>query len=224
MSINTDPKPGTDCREDFKAAYENRYTWHPSFSGYRGRCIWEQGKQHIEGSFSIGADLKANVEGIADEAVQKAVASQLWEVAIHRVRRSFDQIHGQNTFTAGTTNAVGTEVIVGGKNSGDRYRIKDRVVTMVHRHIHNTIVTIFTKNTVDTGNGYLSSAYSSYYVDPITGKQLGCISHFQDVFTLCGDTQRGLWILTKRIIEAKADINDQVGSQQTFQFLDCCVM
>jgi hypothetical protein len=27
------------------------------------------------------------VEGIEDEAVHKAVASQLWEVAIHRVRR-----------------------------------------------------------------------------------------------------------------------------------------
>ena len=98
----------------------------------------------MEGRFEIGADLKAKVEGIEDEAVLKAINSQLWEVAIHRVRRSFEQTHGENTFTAGESDDVGTEVIVGGKGQGDRYRIKNDVVTMVHRHIHGTVVTIFT--------------------------------------------------------------------------------
>ena len=56
----------------------------------------------------IGADLKAEVDGIENEEILKAVNSQLWEVAIHRVRRSFEQTHGENTFTAGDTNDVGT--------------------------------------------------------------------------------------------------------------------
>ena len=99
----------------------------------------------MEGQFRVGADLKASVEGIEDEEITKAIGSQLWEVCIHRVRRSFEQTHGANTFTAGDTDAVGLEVIVGGKNAGDRYRIKDSVVTMVHRHIHGTVVTIFTR-------------------------------------------------------------------------------
>ncbi|MFM7653307.1 MAG: DUF3386 family protein, partial [Vulcanococcus sp.] len=102
---------GSDCTAAFRAAYENRYTWAPGFAGYRGRCVWEQGDQRAEGTFSVGADLKAQVEGIPDEAIHKAMASQLWEVAIHRVRRSFEQTHGENTFTAGDTDAVGTEVI-----------------------------------------------------------------------------------------------------------------
>ena len=79
------------------------------------------GNRTINGSkaqFEIGADLKAKVEGIENEDILKAVNSQLWEVAIHRVRRSFEQTHGENTFTAGDTNDVGTEVLVGGKGAG----------------------------------------------------------------------------------------------------------
>ena len=127
MTSSAPVKPGSDLRDDFRRAYENRYTWAPGFSGYRGRCIWQQGDQRVEGRFEIGADLKAKVDGIEDETV--LAVTQLWEVAIHRVRRSFEQTHGENT-TAGDTDAVGTEV-VGGKGEGDRYRIKDDVVTMV---------------------------------------------------------------------------------------------
>jgi hypothetical protein len=82
------PSPGSDVREAFRAAYENRYTWEPGFEGYQGRCLWEQDGRRVEGQFTVGADLKATVEGVDDPEVQKAMASQLWEVAIHRVRRS----------------------------------------------------------------------------------------------------------------------------------------
>ncbi|MBL6798291.1 MAG: DUF3386 family protein, partial [Synechococcus sp. BS307-5m-G39] len=101
MTVSTPAQtsPGSDCREAFRAAYENRYTWDPGFSGYRGRCIWQQGDRTVEGCFEVGADLKAKVTGVDDAEVEKAMASQLWEVAIHRVRRSFDQVHGDNTFT-----------------------------------------------------------------------------------------------------------------------------
>ena len=103
QAITASIAPGTDCREAFRAAYENRYTWDPGFVGYRGRCIWQQGERRVEGSFTVGADLKASVDGVDDAEVQKAIASQLWEVAIHRVRRGFDQVHGDNTFTSGDT-------------------------------------------------------------------------------------------------------------------------
>ena len=114
MTASAPVKPGSDLRDDFRRAYENRYTWAPGFGGYRGRCLWTQADQQVEGRFEIGADLKAKVEGIEDEAVLKAISSQLWEVAIHRVRRSFEQTHGENTFTAGDTDAVGTEELAQG--------------------------------------------------------------------------------------------------------------
>lgn len=207
--------PGTDCTAQFRAAYENRYTWEPGFGGYQGRCVWEQGDQRVEGTFQVGADLKAQVEGISDEEVHKAVASQLWEVAIHRVRRSFEQTHGANTFTAGDTDAVGTEVIVGGKNAGDRYRIKADVVTMVHRHIHGTVVTIFTESTTDTGSGYLSHRYTSQYADPATGAARGGKSTFTDTFVPL--TEAGPWVLQERVVDTEA-FGEQPAGRQVFRF------
>ncbi len=215
--------PGSDCTIAFRAAYENRYTWAPGFGGYQGRCVWElageggEPDRRVEGTFQVGADLKASVEGIADEEVHKAVASQLWEVAIHRVRRSFEQTHGANTFTAGDTDAVGLEVIVGGKGSGDRYRIKDDVVTMVHRHIHGTVVTIFTESTTDTGSGYLSHSYTSRYSDPATGEARGGTSRFTDTFVPLAGV--GPWVLSERVVETDAH-GDTPAGRQVFRFED----
>ena len=209
--------PGSDCTAAFRAAYENRYTWDPGFGGYKGTCIWEQEQQRVEGRFTVGSDLKATVEGVDEPDINKAIASQLWEVAIHRVRRSFEQTHGENTFTAGTTDAVGTEVIVGGKNAGDRYRIKDDVVTMVHRHIHGTVVTIFTESTTDTGNGYLSKSYSSQYADPATGEAKGGKSSFPDTFVPLPEA--GPWVLSERVVESEAHGETPAG-RQVFRFVD----
>jgi hypothetical protein len=206
---------GSDCTAAFRAAYENRYTWAPGFGGYSGRCVWEQGDQRVEGTFTVGADLKAQVEGIENEEIHKAIASQLWEVCIHRVRRSFEQTHGENTFTAGDTDAVGTEVIVGGKNTGDRYRIHDNVVTMVHRHIHGTVVTIFTESVTHTGSGYLSHTYTSQYSDPASGAPRGGLSHFTDTFVPL--VEEGPWVLSERVVETR-----EAGANQrtVFRFLD----
>ncbi len=213
--------PGSDATAAFRAAYENRYTWEPGFGGYRGRCVWEQPgvagepDQRAEGNFVVGADLKAQVEGITDEEIHKAIASQLWEVAIHRVRRSFEQTHAANTFTAGDTDAVGTEVIVGGKNSGDRYRINDDVVTMVHRHIHGTVVTIFTEGVIHTGHGYLSRSYTSRYADPATGESKGGLSRFTDTFEPL--VEGGPWVLSERVVETEAFADTPAG-RQLFRF------
>lgn len=207
---------GSDCRAAFRSAYENRYTWQPGFPGYRGRCVYEQGDRRLSGTFTVGADLKAQVEGIDDGEVQRAIASQLWEVAIHRVRRPFEQVHGENSFTAGDTDAVGTEVIVGGRNAGDRYRIKDDVVTMVHRHIHGTVVTIFTGSVTDTGAGYLSRTYTSRYADPETGEPRGGTSHFTDTFVQLPGA--GPWVLAERVVEADAPEAEGGRSRQTFRF------
>ena len=199
--------PGTDCAVAFRAAYENRYTWEPGFGGYQGTCVWEQGERRVEGRFRVGADLKATIEGIEDEAVHKAVASQLWE-----------QTHAANTFTAGDTDAVGTEVIVGGKGQGDRYRIKDDVVTMVHRHIHGSVVTIFTTEVLDTGAGYLSHTYTSQYSDPASGELRGGRSAFTDTFIpLPGG---GPWVLAERRIETEDAAAAEDVSRQTFRFED----
>ncbi|MFM7085392.1 MAG: DUF3386 domain-containing protein [Cyanobium sp.] len=207
--------PGTDLRQAFCAAYENRYTWDPGFAGYQGRCLWQDGERQLQGRFQVGADLKATVEGIDDAEVHKAMAGQLWEVAIHRVRRPFEQTHAENMFTAGGTDATGVEVIVGGKGEGDRYRIQDDVVTMVHRHIHGTVVTIHTESVTHTGRGYLSRTYTSQYSDPASGEPRGGLNRFCDTFVPLGEA--GPWVLSERVVETEAH-GDTPAQRQVFCF------
>ena len=207
----------TSCTELFKAAYENRYTWKSDFSGYKGICSWSDGAREIKGTFSLGKDLKAVVNEINDEKINKAISSQLWEVAIHRVRRSFEQTHGKNTFRFGDTNEIGSEVIVGGKNEGDRYRVKNDVVTMVYRHIHGNLIIILTEDVTHTGNGYLSKSYSSQYLDPTSKKELKGKSFYNDDFIPL--YKGGPWVLSSRSIKQEP-LQGSIIHEQKFSFSD----
>ena len=215
MSINE--VKGQDCTNLFKAAYENRYTWGSDFSGYEGSCSWTDGTKEIKGTFSLGKDLKASIKDIDDEQIHKSISSQLWEVAIHRVRRSFEQTHGQNTFTYGDKNEIGDEIIVGGKNKGDKYRVKNDIVTMVYRHIHGNLIVILTKDVTHTGNGYLSKTYSSQYLDPISKTKLKEKNFYQDNFIPL--FEGGPWVLASRSIHQES-IEGSILNKQIFSFSD----
>jgi hypothetical protein len=111
-------------------------------------------------------------------------------------------------------------VIIGGKGEGDKYRIKNDIVTMVHRHIRGTVVTIHTKSTTDTGAGYLSHTYTSEYADPATGEPRGGKSTFEDRFVPL--QEEGPWVLESRSISTKdADCSE---SQQLFQFVEMTLL
>ena len=211
----TNEVKGSNCTQLFKSAYENRYTWDSDFLGYEGSCSWEDGKREIKGTFSLGKDLKATVNEIDDEQIKKAISSQLWEVAIHRVRRSFEQTHGKNTFTLGDTNEIGSEIIVCGKNEGDKYRVKNNIVTMVYRHIHGNLIVILTKDVTHTGNGYLSKNYSSQYFDPISKKDLKGKSFYKDDFIPL--FKGGPWVLASRSIHQES-LEGSILNKQTFSF------
>ncbi|MFS8878215.1 DUF3386 domain-containing protein [Synechococcus sp. H55.11] len=190
------------AQELFRAAYENRYTWDPAFPGYSAEVTYWDGERTFVGQVRVGADLKATVTGVEDEEARKAIHNQLWEIAIHRVRRSFAETHGNNTFRYGQTLPDGTvEILVGGKAEGDRYHVRDNQVTLVHRHIHGVVVTIHTFSSHDTGEGYLSHRYDSVYHDPQTGEQKGGRSQFEDLYTKVGK----YYILSERRIQTETE-------------------
>jgi hypothetical protein len=198
----------------FQAAYENRYTWDRNFPGYRATVTYTHGENTLTGQATVTADLKAEVSGIEDEAAQKAIHGQLWEIAIHRIRRSFADTHGKNTFSFGETDADGAVgILMGGKAEGDRYKVRNNEVVLVHRHIHGVVVTINTFNTHDTGEGYLSHRYDSVYHDPQTGEQKGGKSLFEDKYEKVG----AYWILNHRQIQTEVEGASEV---EDFQFSD----
>jgi len=186
----------------FKAAYENRYTWDKTFPGYTADVTYTHNDQKYTGSIKVSADLKPEVTGVDDEEAKKAIHAQLFEVAIHRIRRAFSDTHGNNTFSYGETMPDGAvEILMGGKAKGDKYRVKNDEVVLVHRHIHGVVVTINTFSTHDTGEGYLSYRYDSVYHDPQTGEQKGGLSDFEDEYTKVGEYH----ILSRRYIETEVD-------------------
>lgn len=188
------------ARELFRAAYDNRYTWDKNFPGYSADITLKRGNELFTAKARINADLKFEVTDVSDEQAKEEIRSQVWEIAVHRVRRPFEDTHGQNTFTLGEMDATGAvEILVGGKATGDRYKVQNNVVSLVHRRIHNVVVTINTFSTIDTGEGYLSHSYDSVYHDPETGEQKGGRSEFEDEYTQVGD----YFILTRRVIRTE---------------------
>jgi len=194
------------ARELFCTAYENRYTWDKNFPGYTADIAYKHGTEEFSGRVTVSAQMKAEVSDVADETAHKAIHQQLWEIAVHRVRRSFEDTHGANTFTYGETDETGAvEILMGGKAEGDRYQLRDNEVCMVHRHIHGVVVTIHTHSSHKTGEGYLSHQYNSVYHDPKTGEQKGGKSAFEDEYAKVGD----YWILNRRAIETEGEGVDE---------------
>lgn len=202
----------------FRAAYENRYTWDRDFPGYTATVTYTHGENTVTGQVTVTSDLKAEVAGVENEAAQKAIHGQLWEIAIHRIRRSFEETHSKNSFSFGETDADGAvEILMGGKAEGDRYKVRNNEVSLVHRHIHGVVVTINTFSAHDTGEGYLSHRYDSVYHDPQTGEQKGGKSLFEDEYEKVGS----YWILNRRQIQTEVEDGSEV---QDFKFTNITLL
>ena len=203
-----------DCKEIFRKAYENRYTWKNEFIGYKGKCILLVNNNIHEGEFSLDKDFKPNIQKIEDEKVVKSIASQLFEVCIHRVKREFNSVHSENNFNLLKNSESGIEMSVSGKNQGDKYRVKNDCINMVYRKIHGTIIEIFVEEFFHTGIGSLSKKYSSQSIDPDTLKIRSQKLEYEDKFINIGE--QDYWILNSRTI--KYLNNNQEEETQKFLF------
>ena len=188
-----------DCKEIFRKAYEKRYTWKDDFNGYRGKCIFSLNELLHQGEFILRKDFKPEIFNIEDEKIKKSIASQLFEVSIHRVKRKFQSVHSENNFNFLKSSERGIEMSVSGKNEGDKYRVKDEGINMVYRKIHGTIIQIFVDEFLDTEIGLLSKKYSSQTIDPDTLKANSQKLEYVDNFLKIG--KEDYWVLNSRTIK-----------------------
>ena len=207
----------SDATLIFKEAYENRYSWPPEFNGYNGSVIYQHSDKLVQGFFRINKDLKHVVIGINDNEIQQSIESQLMELSIHRIRRTFEKTHGQNTFSIGEENSFGIEILVGGKSKGDSYYVKDKIITRVNRNIHDSLIKIKTDSVLDTNQGYLSETYSSEFFDPTTKTPKAPKSYFKDSFVQLDHSK--VWVLSKRTIRREG-FGKSPKIFLSFEFLD----
>ena len=187
------------CKDIFKNAYEKRYTWNTDFKGYKGKCTYLFEDNSYEGEFLLGEDFKPEIKNIDDEKIKKSIASQLFEVCIHRVKREFNSVHSENNFNLLKSSENGIEMNVSGRNEGDKYRVKDDCINMVYRKIHGTIIEIFVEEFFDTGVGFLSKKYTSQQINPKTLESNSQKIEYKDEFINIG--KKDNWILNSRSIK-----------------------
>jgi len=173
-----------------------------------------------EGEFLLGKDFKPNIQKIEDEKIIKSIASQLFEVCIHRVKREFKSVHSENYFNLFKNSESGIEMVVSGKNDGDKYRVKNDCINMVYRKIHGTIIEIFVEEFLHTGIGSLSKKYSSQQIDPNTLEANSQKLEYEDEFVNIG--KEDYWILNSRTI--KYLNQNQEEETQKFVFEDLCLL
>jgi len=188
-----------NCKEIFKEAYNNRYTWPNTFNGYNGKCIFIENEKSFEGEFILDKNFKPKILNITDNNIVKGISSQLFEVAIHRVKREFTEIHKNNNFKFLEESDKGIKLEVLGKNEGDKYIVNDKKINMVFRKIHGVIIEIFVKEFIETGYGFLSKKYSSQQLDIETLTPKSKMLEYEDNFVNLGIND--IWVLNSRIIK-----------------------
>ena len=211
------PTSKLDCKTIFKEAFDNRYAWPKTFKGYGGKCIFVENENSIEGEFILGSNFKPQIINISDNDIAKRISSQLFEVAIHRVKREFNDIHKNNNFKFLGESEKGLEIEVLGKNEGDKYIIKEKKINMVYRKIHGVIIEIFVKEFIDTGNGFLSKKYTSQQLDIENLTPKSEKLEYEDNFINLGINN--IWVLESRIIKFLDIKNDQRKIKYSFKEL-----
>ncbi len=187
------------AQDFFRAAYENRYTWDQDFPGYRANVTMKSGEEQFTAQALVKADLSFEVSGVEDPKAKKSIQGQLWEMTIHRVKHSFEESHGKNTFSFGAEDETGAkEILIGGASEGNSYKVRDNTVCFVNRRIRDKIVNINTLKTFMTESGYLSAEYESFYLDPETREPNTSKTNFVDDFEKVGN----YYLLVKRTIKS----------------------
>ena len=205
------------CKEIFEEAYNRRYTWPNTFNGYSGKFIFSENEKTFEGEFILDSKFKPQITNISDNRVAKMISSQLFEVAIHRVKREFTEVHKNNNFKLLGESDKGMELEVSGKNEGDKYRVKDKKINMVFRKIHGVVIEIFVEEFLDTGNGFLSKKYTSQQLDIKTLTPKSKVLKYHDTFINLGINN--IWALESRNIRFIDDNDVEQNINYSFKEL-----
>lgn len=157
------------ARDRFRAAYENRYTWDSDFPGYTTKLELKQGDEVYTADIKVNNDLSVEVSGIEDEKMAENVYNHMRDVITHRKRNSFEKAHGNNSFSFGEEDASGAvEILVKGDSMGSNYKIRGTEISQVSRVMGPMAFVINTKESLDTGEGYISTGYNAVFRDSKT--------------------------------------------------------
>ena len=157
------------AQQRFRAAYDNRYTWDSDFPGYTTKLELKQGDEIYKADIKVNRDLSVEISGIEDEKVTESVYNHMRDVITHRKRNTFENAHGKSTFTLGEEDNTGAvEILVKGDSMGSNYKIRGTEICQVSRVMGPMAFVINTNESLDTGEGYISTGYNAIFRDSKT--------------------------------------------------------
>ena len=163
-----------DARDIFQAAYENRYTWDSDFPGYTAKLEIKQGDELYSATVEVKSDLSVEVTDIDDEQVKESAYNQMRDIVTHRKRSTFEKAHGKNEFSLGEEDTTGAvDILVKGDAMGSNYKVRGTEICQVSRVMGPMAFTINTKESLDTGEGYISVGYNAVFRNAKTGDLTG---------------------------------------------------
>lgn len=199
------------ARDRFRAAYENRYTWDDNFPGYTTKLELKQGEEVYTADIKVNSDLSVEVSGIEDEKVAESVYNHMRDVITHRKRNSFENAHGKSTFSLGEEDSTGAvEILVKGDAMGSNYKIRGTEICQVSRVMGPMAFVINTNDSLDTGEGYISTGYNAIFRDSKTNELRGK-REFKESYEKFG----GYYLPKQQVIEAI----DKDGEKITTEFI-----
>lgn len=214
------------ARDRFQAAYENRYTWNENFPGYTADLELRQGEgssppskggacepreEVYNAEIHVNSDLSVEVTGIEDEQVKESVYNQMRDIITHRKRNSFDNAHGKSTFSLGEEdNSGAVEILVKGDAMGSNYKIRGTEICQVSRVMGPIAFVINTNESLDTGEGYVSTGYNAIFRDSKTNELKGK-REFKESYEKFGN----YYLPTEQVIESI----DKDGEKITTEFI-----
>ncbi len=200
------------ARDRFRAAYENRYTWDSDFPGYTTKLELKQGDEVFTAEIKVNSDLSVEVSGIEDEKVSESVYNHMRDVITHRKRNTFENAHGKSTFTLGEEDATGAvEILVKGDSMGSNYKIRGTEISQVSRVMGPMAFVINTNQSLDTGEGYISTGYNAIFRDSKTN-DLKAKREFNESYTKLGT----YYVPQHQVIESIDPNQDKIVTEFIF--------
>jgi hypothetical protein len=214
------------AQQIFQAAYENRYTWDNQFPGLTAKVSVTINGVTRTGEVKIHSDLTVEVlmdrpeltartsknpdgteKTIEVDEGQEWLINQLKDVVTHRKRKSFAEAHGKSSFSLGEADETGAvEILVSGDAMGSNYKVRDKEICLVSRVMGRVAFVINHLAHLDTGEGYISSAYTAVFRNP-TDDRITRQAKFEDTYEKIGN----YYVMTKQVVQ----INEN-GEHKTY--------
>jgi Protein of unknown function (DUF3386) len=194
----------TSARELFQTTFERRYTWDENFPGYSADVEVVYGSGVYKGKARVDHNLNVEVNEVNNQDVKEGIYTQLLDLVTHRKCLSFEDSHGEHEFILGDEDDSGAvEIAVKGDTMNSRYKIRGQEICQVSRVMGSKRFVIDTYSSLDTGSGYIATAYDATFYNTQTNEIEGIIK-FEDSYEKFGD----YYLMLRQVLqEYKGGVN-----------------